>query len=316
MVDLMKLFIPGLGKSRSPITPKRRRAVLALGGGGARGLAHLGVIEAVGETAIETQRIIGVSMGSFVGAMFAIDGNIRRAECDAIEMLGSAEFQMRQRVLCGAAPPDDEEASGGTFGWYSRVQKVLSAHRKLTRAVTSSSLISDSALNDSIDHLLPDCDLSDLMIPLSVVALDLLSGHRVVLERGSLRRAVLASSAIPGIFPAVPWDDMLLCDIGTIEAVPTMLAKTYASDMTIAVDVGQSDSRIAVCDTAMDVMMRVDDIGQRLMRRHHLKDADIVIQPDVGTRAWFDFSDPERMIEEGRRAARESLNEFSRKRVA
>ncbi|QDT03638.1 NTE family protein RssA [Rubripirellula lacrimiformis] len=307
MIDLMRFFIPHRPTfDRDP--QRRQSAAIALGGGGARGLAHLGVIEAMQQTHLTVDQIVGVSMGSLIGSMFAIDGDIQRAKAIAVELLGSPDFQHRQQVLFGAAPPAEDESLGGTLGWYSRLRKMVSAHRKLSRAVTGPSLLSDAPLRDSIEALLPDIDLADLAIPTSVVAVDLLTGHRIVLERGSLRKAVLASSAIPGIFPPVPWDGMLLCDIGTIEAVPTMVAKSYRQDLTIAVDVGQSDTRVEACSTALDVMMRVDDIGQRLMRRHYLQAADCVIRPDVGTRAWFDFSKPDEMIREGHRSALEMLS--------
>lgn len=303
-------------RPNSEVVNSPRRAVVALGGGGARGLAHLGAMQAIGESGVQIERIVGVSMGSLVGAMCALDPDIPKVQAHALQLLHSPIYQSKQQQLCGAAPPDDEEHSGSTFSWYSRLKKVLDAHRRITKAVTGSSLISDAPLRESIEHLLPDADIADLPSPLSIVAVDLLSGGRVVLENGPLRKAVLASAAIPGIFPPVPWDDMLLCDIGVIESIPTMIAQSYASDLTIAVDVGQDPMRIQRCDTALDVMMRLDDICERMMRRHVIEAADIVIRPEVGNIAWFDFSSPETIIELGRSAARRSLQGCLYRRVA
>ncbi|MGB7324661.1 MAG: patatin-like phospholipase family protein [Rubripirellula sp.] len=312
MVDLMKLFSPWGDLANESSHPAIQKATVALGGGGARGIAHLGVLESIDISDVQIQRVVGVSIGSLVGAMYCVEGNVHQAMARVIRLLDSSDFQLGQRLMCGAAPAADSESAGGSFGWYTRLRSVLSAHRKLTRAVTNPSLISDAPLRDSIAQLVPDCDIADTAIPLSIVAADLLTGHRIVLERGPLRLAIQASSAIPGIFPPVPWDGMLLCDIGVIETVPTLVAKTYDSDLTIAVDVGQSDTRVESCDTAMDVMMRMDDVGQRLMRRFYLNSADIVIRPDVGARAWFDFSNPRRLIDAGRIATEMSLNEFRR----
>ena len=284
----------------------RRQAVIALGGGGARGLAHLGAIQAIGESGVRTERIVGVSMGSLVGALCASDPDINRVQAKAIRLLHSPVFQVKQKILFGAASPN-EESSAGIFSWYGRVRKYLKAHRKLTRAVTSPALMSDEPLRESIEYLLPDIDIQDLPIPLSIVAVDLLSGQRVVLEKGPLREAVRASAAIPGIFPAVPWDKMLLSDIGVMESIPTFVAQTYASDLTIAVDVGQNLTQIDQCNTAIEVLMRVDDICERLMRRQLLHAADILIQPNVGTCPWFDFTHPERMINEGHKAGHKAL---------
>lgn len=255
-------------------------------------------------------------MGSLVGAMCAVDPDILRVQAKAIELLHSPIFQLKQEILFGASPPKDEESSGGAFSWYGRIKKYLNAHRKLTRAVTGPSLISEAPLQESIEHLLPDVDIQDLATPLSIVAVDLLTGQRVVLEKGPLRQAVQASASIPGIFPPVRWGDMLLSDIGVIESSPTVVAQAYASDLTIVVDVGQDAAKITECKTALEVMMRVDDICERLMRRHALSGADLVIRPDVGNIAWFDFSEPERLIAEGRAAGHRGLEAYREQRAA
>ena len=290
------------------IPPPRRHAVIALGGGGARGLAHLGVMQAIGESGVQTERIVGVSMGSLVGAMCAVDPDIHRVRTQAIKLLNLPIFQKKQAILFGAAPPADEESSGGVFSWYGRIRRYLQAHRKLSRAVTSSSLIADDPLRESIEYLLPDIKLEDLPTPLSIVTVDLLTGQRVVLEKGSLRQAVLASSAIPGVFPPVPWGEMLLADIGVIESVPALVAKAYANDLTIAVDVGQDHTKIKNCSTAIEIMMRVDDICEQLIRQQTLEASDLIIRPAVGNVAWFDFSEPERLIGEGRAAGHRALD--------
>lgn len=309
-MKLFNLFLPTRTElSLQSGMTEQRRAVIALGGGGARGLAHLGVMQSIGESGVQTERIVGVSMGSLVGAMCAVGPDILRVQAKAIELLRSPIFQLKQEVLFGAAPPGDDESSGGIFSWYGRLRKYLNAHRKLTRAVTSDSLISAEPLQESIEYLLPDIDIQELPIPLSIVAVDLLTGSRVVLEKGPLRDAVRASASIPGIFPPVRWGDMLLADIGVIESIPTLVASAYATDLTIAVDVGQDNTRIHECNTALEVMMRVDDICERLMRRHLNDAADLVIRPDVGNVAWFDFSEPERLIAEGRSAGHRAIGE-------
>ena len=116
-----------------------------------------------------------------------------------------------------------------------------------------------------------------------------------------------ASTSIAGFFPPVPWDDMLLCDIGTVDSIPITVARSYASDLTIAVDVGQEHTAITHCNSALEVLMRMEDIGERLMRRHVTKEADLVVRPNVGDVSWFDFKHPEKLISAGREAARKAL---------
>ena len=100
---------------------------------------------------------------------------------------------------------------------------------------------------------------------------------------------------------------MLLCDIGTVDSIPVTVAKSYASDLTIAVDVGQEHTSITHCNTAYEVWMRMEDIGERLMRRHVTREADLVVRPKVGDVSWFDFKRPEKLIAAGREAAENVL---------
>ena len=152
--------------------PSQRSAVVALGGGGARGLAHLGAMQAIGESGVQIERIVGVSMGGLVGAMCAVEPDIERVQTRALQLLASPIFQAKQKALCGAASPTDEEHCGSTFSWYTRLKKVLDAHLRITRVATGPSLIDDAPLQESIEYLLPDCDIADLDYPLSIVAVD------------------------------------------------------------------------------------------------------------------------------------------------
>jgi NTE family protein len=322
-MNLLKLFLPfrpesddDRSDSTGTYTLKSRRAVVALGGGGARGISHLGVMQAIGDAGVRTERIVGVSMGSLVGAMCAATPDIRLVQAKAIELLHSPIFQLKQEILFGAKRPSESESTGSLTSWYGRLRSYLSAHKKLTRAVTSPSLISATPLIESIEYLLPDIDIQELPTPLSIVTLDLLTGQRIVIEKGSLRKAVLASASIPGIFPPVVWDNMLLADLGVLESVPTMIARSYASDLTIGVDVAQDRRRVQGCKTALETMMRVDDICEQLMRRHLLDAADLIVRPNVGNVAWFDFSEPERLINEGRNAGQEAVEQFQKNQAA
>ena len=310
--SLMDLL--GFGATESSPDETSRQAVIALGGGGARGVAHLGVMEVIGESGIHTEQIVGVSMGSLVGALCAADPNIQRVQTKAIEFLNSPIFQRKQNSL--AQPYTPVSGHRGLSGsWFSRMKKALAQHQAFLRVANRSSLMPGELLGQAIDYLLPDVNIEDLSTPFSVVAADLYSGHRIVLETGPIREAVRASMSIPGVFPPVPWKDMLLCDIGVIDSLALSVARSYGSDMTIAVDVGQHSNRINKCETALDVLMRMEDMSERLMRSRAVLDADLLIRPDVGDVSWFDFSNCERLIESGRRAARKSLGATLGKRM-
>lgn len=281
---------------------KRQSAALALGGGGARGLAHLGVIEVLQTMAIDLHRIVGVSIGALAGAVCAVDPVAERSQKKVVDYLTSEAFRSKQAILFQAAPKADEPATSGLFAWYDQIRRFLGARRKLATLFSKPSLLDRDVLQDTVDALLPDIDIRDTRIPLTIVALDLYSGQEIVLTEGSLKDAVMASAAIPGVFPPVKWKSMLLCDVGMMDALPARIARDYGTDLTIAVDVGAEVERISECKTAADIFLRLSDIGEPLLRRYTLEIADLLIRPDVAHKSWYDFSNPEELIDLGRKA--------------
>jgi len=285
---------------------------LALGGGGARGLAHLGVIESLLNAEISLNRIVGVSIGSLAGAMYAFNPDIHNAQKTGLEYLLSEEFQRHQKIMFGTQGSDGAaETTGGVFAWYSRAKDYLRANRIFHRVISHPSLLPGLVLRDVVDNLLPDADIADAVIPLSIVAADLRSGHKVILERGSVREAVRASSSLPGIFPPVEFEGMLLSDVGVFYSLPTTVARSYGMHQVIAVDVSSDMQRIQDCGTALDVLMRMDEIGESLFRKQVRDAADLVISPDVSGIQWFDFSTPRELIETGRTAGQDAMRGWS-----
>lgn len=291
--------------------PSGRRAVLALGGGGARGLAHFGAAQAVYESGIEVERMVGVSIGSLAGAMLALDDSPTRVQQQLLEYLESDDFESNQESLFGTQPAADK-ASAGLLAWYDQIKSYLWARHMLGRVFRRRSLLSGGVLEQVIARLIPDSDIADLPVPLSIVAVDLKSGHPIVLERGPLRKAIAASAAIPGIFPPVSWEGMLLCDLGVLDSLPTEVARGYASDLVIGIDVGPRLARSERCESALHVLLRMDEIGERMLRRYSQQRADILIQPDVGHCPWFDFGNARRLIVAGFEAGRTAIANWQR----
>jgi len=277
--------------ARIPVT-------LALGGGGARGAAHLGVIEALEQSGYEIKRIVGVSIGSVLGSMYALHADIDRVKSTVLEYLTSDKFQQTQRVLFGARKSNGDQA-GGMFGWYDKIKSYMRGNRVFHRVATHPSMLPGVMLQDIYGNLVPDGNIEDTAIPLSIVALDLRTGDRVVLESGPLRIAAQASSAIPGIFPPVPHQGMQLCDIGTCNSLPAGVARNYQPRFVIGVDVSSPLTPIDGCESALDVLIRVNELGEAMCRQHARSLADLVIQPDVGSVKWYDFSQTDRLIEAG-----------------
>ena len=271
--------------SRGPV-------VIALGGGGARGLAHLGVLEVLEQSPIRPDRIVGVSIGSIVGAAYAFEPDAAVISKRVIDYVTSERFQTHQKSMMGASRGQAQNGEGkdGGVGWLNQIREYLRANRLFNRVVTKKGLLASQLLVDVAENVLPDADIADASIPLTIVAIDLRSGRRVVLEKGNLRKAVRGSASLPGIFPPVELDGMLLSDIGIFSPLPTQECRYYNPSLVIAADVSRAVTPLESCDTALGVMMRMEEIAGTVFRDHVLSLADVIIHPDVDSLPWSDFN--------------------------
>ena len=200
------------------------------------------------------------------------------------------------------------------FGWYDRIKDYMRATGIFHRVISRTSMLPGVLLNEVVSHLIPEIDISETKIPLGVVSVDLVSGHQIVLERGSLQTAIKASASLPGIFPPVEWGDMLLSDIGVFNSLPAIVAQSYDNDVVIAVDVSSGLKRQTKFDNALDVLMRIDEVGETLYRKHIRSKADLLIRPAVDGTEWFDFSRAPKLIENGLLEGRRAIRKFLAKR--
>ena len=185
--------------------------------------------------------------------------------------------------------------------------QIDSGWRRIRTLLQGSSVMSNDFLAFAIENLVPDIQIEQTEVPITILAADLHSGMPVALESGSLREAVLASSSIPGVFPPIQRDEMLLCDLGILNSLPIEIARAYADHVLIGVDVAGNVERTSHLNHAIDIMIRMDEIGERMSRRQSAHDADVIIRPRVGHQGWFNFRDPRKLIEAGRAAAHQSL---------
>jgi NTE family protein len=171
-------------------------------------------------------------------------------------------------------------------------------------ALNRSTVLDGSDLDAAVDALLPDQLIEDLPVPFTAVATRLESGAEVRLSTGSLRDAVKASSAIPGMVPARTVDGSDLVDGGVVAEVPVAAARAVGRPV-LVVDASMDVPPPAADDTALDTMMRTQMMTSRLLLRRQLADATWVIRPEIGHVAWADWGAMEAMIDAGERAARE-----------
>jgi len=281
---------------------RRSRIGLALGGGGARGLAHLGVLHVLEEQGIAIELIVGTSMGAIVGGAYAQEPDAPALTARIIEYLKSREEEEERAARRVLRMPS---------GRLSRWANSLLQYYYLTRDVQRS-LLEEGPLQRMISALLRDEPIEQAKIPFAAVAVDLLAGEVVVLDHGPIRAAVEASAAIPGVFPPVSLDERLLVDGGVSSLVPVEEARQQGADVVIAVDVGEEFERARPPERGVDLLFRADEIARAQLNRLHLRGADVVIRPQVGDIQWFEFAHYRELIACGAEAVREALPQLKR----
>lgn len=290
--------------------PSRPRIGLVLSGGGARGLAHVGVLEALEEQRIPIDAIAGTSMGAVVGGLYA--SGMTPKEID--ELLRGIDWSVAFRdrparnTLNFRRKQDDREflvrfplgIQSGSF----RVPRGLIQGQRLTQTLRLETL--PVAAIEDFDRL---------PTPFRAVAADLETGARVVLGSGDLPSAMRASMSAPGVFAPVEIDGRLLVDGGIVENLPVDVAKALGVDIVIAVDVGfqpvgrkQLTSALAVSNQAVTIMMQRETIRQRSI----LGSGDVLIEPDLGNLMSTDFAAAERLIGLGLAATRANAERLAR----
>jgi NTE family protein len=262
---------------------KQYKVGLALGGGAARGLSHIGVVSALRKHQIPIDVITGTSMGAIIGAIFAANPDVEALRTRFDDYLNSEEFANSGFNFFKSL---DAQGDGILF------EVTRMARRGLFNAlmITQTALIKSETAEESYAFLVDDLQIEQTKIPFAVVTLDLLSGKRVVLDRGSLRKAIAASCAMPGVLNPVEHQGQMLVDGGWAEAVPVEAARQLGADFVIAVDVYGAPRVFTSPRNAIDVIARADSLVRVALSEAQLKSADVVLVPKNGVSHWADFS--------------------------
>ena len=284
---------------------KKKRVGLALGGGGARGLAHIGVLRVLEKEGIPIDLIAGTSIGALVGAAYASGTSSDELQKKAEEYLNSHEFRSSALRAFEAAH------AKGEIGLAQKIETYLRNHFYLIQAMFKPGILSNEDFQVTIDYFIPDVEIEETRIPFRAVATDLVSGEEITFSEGSLRQAVMASCAVPGAITPLKEGERLLSDGGIICRVPCSVARQEGADIVIAVvvdrGIGSEELRNVV-----DVYLRVSEIMGERLKQYELADADVVILPEVGESHWSSFSQAMSLVDEGEKAAREKLDEIRR----
>jgi NTE family protein len=253
------------------------KIALVLGGGAARGFAHVGVIRVLEQEKIPIDMIVGTSVGSLIGAIYANDANSFDLEWTA--------FSLEKDNLFDYA---------------------------IFSAITGMGLVKGDKLEDFVKTKIPTANIENLKLPFAAVATDLNRGTRVVLDRGSVAKAVHASSAIPGVFNPVDYQGRLLVDGGVVDNIPIAVAREKGADIVIAVDISENVTNFNVTNL-VDVMLQSVNIMFNENVKYKKMDADVLIAPVVGDVGMLDFTQKKRCMQAGIEAAQKAAPEIKKK---
>lgn len=251
---------------------RRKKSVgLALGGGAARGFAHIGVLKALDEAGITPGYVAGTSVGSMVGALYCAGHGWQ-------EIMAKAE----------------------DMDWRDLV----------TLTFPKLGVVKPEGIRELLDDLVGQRNVEELSIPFAAVAVDLVAAREVVLDSGPVGRAVLASCSIPGVFVPVMEEDDVLVDGGVLNAVPADVVRSMGAEFVIAVDLNADVRGTGEHpENILDVLVRSMAVFMSATSGKGLKEADCVIQPELKGFSYHDMSRGKELFELGEQAARKALDQ-------
>lgn len=269
---------PAQAPSLPPAQPRHVKIGLALGGGAARGFAHIGVIKVLEAQGIVPDIVVGTSAGSLVGALYAAGNNAQALQKMAIDM-------------------DEAAISDWSLPFFS----------------ASTGVLKGEGLQNYVNRAVHGQPIEKLRMPFGAVATDLRSGQPILFRRGNTGAAVRASSSVPGVFQPVRIGNIDYVDGGLVSPVPASFARKMGADFVIAVNISaQPDAQPA--SNTFEVLLQTFSIMGQSLNQYELKQADIVIRPELATMKGNDFQNRSVAIVAGERAALAVLPEL-RKRL-
>ncbi len=248
-----------------------KKVGLVLGAGSARGLAHIGVLQVLNENNIPVDLIVGCSMGAMVGGIYSCGTDLKMLDKMVEHMDTSVFFDLQ---------------------------------------VPRMGLVADKKISTLLRLLTKNKTFNDINIPLSIVATDLLTGRRIIIEDGVVAEAIRASISIPGIFSPIIKDEMILVDGAVVDRLPIEVARDKGAKIIIAADVSFASGKKVKIKNTLDVIMTSLDIMQRQQFDLIKDQAEVLIQPEVGDFSSRDFEKSRELVDLGRSATEKKIDEI------
>ena len=245
---------------------------LALGSGGLRGLAHIGVLKVLEQEGIPVNYIAGCSIGSLIGSLYA---------------------------------------SGLDSETIFKLAKNLKRQHWIDFVIPKMGLVAGDRTLDTIRLLTKRQTFDQLAIPLAVVAADLYTGQEIVFRDGEVALAVRASVSVPGVFVPYNYDGKLLVDGAVVNPTPMDVVRGMGADIVVAVDLVPTGD-VAAITNLFDVIIQTIDIVERQLFKQHEHHCDLLIQPDVGHISPSSFTNVDECVALGVQAMEAGLPELRR----
>ena len=252
---------------------RRKKIGLALSGGAARGFAHIGVVKVLQENDIPISCVAGTSVGAIVGAFVA---------------------------------------AGYSWEKMLKIADDIKWHALIAPTLSGMGLVKTDRLESFIDEMLGEMTFDELEIPFGAVAADIVHWETVVFDSGPVGRAVRASASVPMVFEPLVEDDVVFVDGGVTNNIPCDVVRSMGAGRVIAVDLNAERLSSGVPANLFDVGYRCFALLLDMTSAAGRKEADVLIQPDIGEFDYHDLSRREELVSRGEAAAKRVLKKLAR----
>ena len=275
---------------------------IALGGGGVRGAAHVGVLQEIDSAGIKIDRIAGVSAGAVIGCLYAYSLDGKWVE-DHFRNIWSSQS------LSGLTSKTLFD-NGSTKSFVGGIKRTLTDYVIALISLHSSSLIKSDQLREILELLIPVNNFDQLKIPIKIISTDIASGKDVISEEGNLIDALIKSCSIPGIMEPVIEGERVIVDGGVSMPIP-ISPLLESCDVTVAVDIGVYKFDNLKNPNAKSIKTRSDIITSNRLKLKQVSDADLVIRPDTNGLHWSRFDAGEILLENGKIEGRKQMSNLN-----
>ena len=275
---------------------------IALGGGGVRGAAHVGVLQEIDSAGIKIDRIAGVSAGAVIGCLYAYSQDAKWVEDHFRNIWSSQSFSgLTSKTFFD---------NGSTKSLIGGIKRTLTDYAIALISLHRNSLIKNDQLREILELLLPVNNFDQLKIPLKIISTDITSGKDLISEEGNLIDALIKSCSIPGIMEPVIEGERVIVDGGVSMPIP-ISPLLEICDVTVAVDIGVYKFDNLTNPNAKSIKIRSDIITSNRLKLKQVSDADLVIRPDTNGLHWSRFDAGEILLENGKIEGRKQMSNLN-----